>query len=322
MKNPELFFKKVIKFGPYTVCIEGENNLKIIIAKNNCPKIFFTHETKLKNPNSQESEFYEVDFKCGIKNDVLTVFLFSSREETPIFRMPVSFINAIVDGLEGDWNLIPKEFNSSLMFGFPNINGEFNVQLMARHTDVYIGSCGCGVSINGNCCDTKILSAWAILKNNGIRLSVESENILSLEIIESVKKEIKSCIGQYQRKLARAQDRMSHIPSEKDEPVFLFVEGCYSKAITKDGKELYDSYGSLDCEKRHLEEMMNHMAENFWKYRIVIAQKDNSETISFIDQFISSENNYNKETVSFLKAVKEKWSGKPRPQSWAVVYAD
>lgn len=324
IKRSEFFFEKIIKLGVYTVYIEGEDKLTVIITKNNCPKILFSYETLLKNPKSPKNKFYEIDFKCENKNGVFTVFLFSPREKTPIVRLPINFIDTITDGAENNFNLIPEELNLSCFLDLRDTNRSISGWTQIE-TISEIGLFSGSTFFPYNYCDTEILSAWSTLKNNGIRSSEKSESTLSAQFVEIINKQVKDNIEAYQRKLARAQARAAHIPSEKDKPVFLFAEGAYSKAITVEGKVIYDSYGSreeTDIEG-HIGDMKKDMAWNYWQYRVVVAKKDNPEVISFIEKIVSLENYIDENTKLFLKAVQEKWLGKLQySPHWEIIAAD
>lgn len=306
-------FKEVVRCGYYVMCIEGDEHLSVSVTNDNCPVFSFHAPTRLGNPNRwlgnpnrcvfEHESFFESKLVCKKLDGNLTLLLSSKREKTVILRIPLEIINAVMNEARQYFNLVPEglisDFKVELSDGNGNIGMSYWINRWGDNPNYGYG---------GTSFDVKSLSSWMLLENTGGRSPLSEEEKLISGIIKFIKEHVPLIIKNGEKGIAHEKARTSYIPSENDEPVFLFAVKGYSLALTRSGKYLFDRYGPEVWEEQNLKDMKELMAKSFWQYRVVIASKDDPEAMSFIDEFISLENNDNRHQVSSLKEINKIWA--------------
>ncbi len=316
MEKSEIFLKQ-FNSGAYTVIVQGKENLTVKIVKDNCPRLNFSGDLSLLNPhNSDYKEFFssKPELLCSNVDGILILSVSGSRDLTPILRVPLEILDAIVDKLSDYLELIPETFLSDLEINLSQKILKLRVaeiSIRGEHVKEVVYSFNM----------SQALASWVFFKNLGVRSSEAQESQFIADLTATIMSAVSKQEVIWQAEVKRKKLREAHIPSEDDKPVYRFCEYVndylYACAVDSAGNFLHYSVGTsiVRLAENEREKVRNHRITameneiklNHWQYKIIIAKENDPEIISFLEEFFKKPIS-NERATSYLFRIYCKWT--------------
>ncbi len=327
MSKSEFYFENSFKIDKFLIQIEGERTLAVKIRRKDCPELIFCGKLNLLNPKYPGcQEFYcsRPKFIWEKQQGNLMLFISSERDKTPVLRIPLEIMNSIIDRLTRSLKDVPAGFIQSSKINLNESMG-FSFVLRAECTESH---CYSSRIITKNF-QMNVLSSWIFYQNLGVRTSREKETQFIHDICRYIVLMLKQQIILWNKSLERKANREAYISSEKDQPIYLFcedIENMIYFCLTNEKGDighsgvscLLSKLSESEMEKKKaqlIESMIKEVRWNYWQYRVVIAQKNNSTIINFMKSFIKNDDP-NSDRCKYLKKIFYKWTGKSMEAQW------